>query len=277
MQFYLFVFLTLVFSFGNAQQSKATYTKKVNMELDFSANPNMPKDVADRIKKRISAPQVFHLHFDKNQSIYKMEERLEAPQQGNGGERRGRWRNSGNQIVHTNLATRDQTTQQELLGKLFLVSKTAWSPEWNFSGETKQIGKYTAYEATYTYKKNPNQIMMPFGRRNNNEDSKAAEPKKVEAVVSAWFSPDIPIPAGPDRFFGLPGLVLMVQDGNTVYVCTEVQMNSSEKVTLTPPKKGKKVTIEEFNKIREERTKEMRERFQNNSNRRDQNRGFIRR
>lgn len=41
-------------------------------------------------------------------------------------------------------------------------------------------------------------------------------------------------------------------------------MNSSEKVDLNPPKKGEKVTNEEFNKIQKEKAEEMRERFQNN-------------
>ena len=30
------------------------------------------------------------------------------------------------------------------------------------------------------------------------------------AVVEAWFAPEIPVPAGPGLYGGLPGLVLMV-------------------------------------------------------------------
>lgn len=271
---FLITLLFLLFSFGGwAQITKATYSLKVN--VDFSGNSNMPKDVVDRIKKRLSEPQTFTLFFDNHQSIYKQEEKLDAPQQGNRGMRVMRFGSGGNDITHTNLATREQTLQQEMFGKLFLVTKTPWVPKWNFTGETKQIGRYTAYEATYTYKQKPNRIRMSFGRRNN--DTKDEEPKEVEVTVSVWFTPDIPVSAGPDRFFGLPGLVLMVQDGNRLFVCTEVNMNTTEKIDLVPPNKGKKVTAEELAKIRDEKTKEVRERFQNNSNRKGQNRMFIRR
>ena len=272
---YLIVLISLFFAFGGwAQINIATYSLKVTM--DFSASPNMPKDVADRIKQRLSKPQTFTLFFDKQQSIYKREEKLDAPQQGNRGMRVMRFGSGGNDITHTNLATREQTLQQEMFGKLFLVTKTLWTPKWNFTGETKQIGRYTAYEATYSYKQKPNQFRMSFGRRNN-EDKEKEEPKEVEVTVSVWFTPDIPVSAGPDRFFGLPGLVLMVQDGKRIFVCTEVNMNTTEKIKLTPPKKGQKVTAEELAKIREEKTKEMRERFQNNSNRKGRNQIYIRR
>lgn len=274
MRFLISILIFLVSFGGLAQITKATYSLKVNM--DFSGNPNMPKEVVERIKKRLSEPQTFHLFFDNNQSIYKKEEKLEAPQEGNRGMRMMRFGTGGNDITYTNLATRAQTIQQELFGKLFLVNKTPWTPKWNFTGETKQIGRYNAYEATYTHKQKPSQIRMSFGRRNN-ETSKEEEPEEVEVTVSVWFTPDVPIPAGPERFFGLPGLVLMVQDGNRIFVCTEVKMNTTEKIDLTPPKKGQKVTGEEFAEIREEKTKEMRDRFQNNSNRKNQNRIFIRR
>jgi GLPGLI family protein len=272
------IFIAFFLTNVSAQLAKATYTMKVSVDMDFSTNRNMPKEVVERIKKRLSEPQTFFLTFDNNQSIYKNEEKLDAPQQGSRGNRVMRFGGADKQITHTNLATRIQTTQQELLGKLFLVTQPLKTPQWNFTGETKQIGNYTAYEATYTHKNKPNQIRMSFGRRSNDKKQEEnEEPKEEEVTVSVWFTPDIPIPAGPDKYFGLPGLVLMVQDGNKVYVCTKVQMNSKEKVNLNPPKKGEKVTGEEFKKIREEKTKEMRERFQNNSNRGNKNRIFIRR
>ncbi len=34
--------------------------------------------------------------------------------------------------------------------------------------------------------------------------------QRVVRTYEAWFTPDIPVPAGPQHFFGLPGLVLLV-------------------------------------------------------------------
>lgn len=266
MRILLLALSILVTSISNAQLSKATYTMKVSMDIDFSANPNIPKNVVDRIKKRMSEPQKFHLFFDQGQSLYKKEEKLESPQ-GERGRMSMRFGGGSGSIIHTDLAARKQTSQQELFGKLFLVSKDEQNRKWNFTGASKQIGKYTAYEATYTTKQAPDNFRMSFGRRNAG-DEKEEKPEKVDVTVSVWFTPDVPISAGPAGYFGLPGLVLMVQDGNRVLVCTEVQLNTAEKFKLEPPKKGVKVTQEEFSKIRDEKSKEMGERFRNNGNRR---------
>ena len=71
--------------FSNGQLAKATYTMKVSMNMDFANNPNIPKNVAERIKKRMSEPQSFNLFFDQTQSLYKKEEKLDSPQGGRGG------------------------------------------------------------------------------------------------------------------------------------------------------------------------------------------------
>ena len=268
----IFIFISSV---TFSQQIKATYAMKVTRNVDFSGNPNMPKQVVERIKKRLSEPVNYDLFFDQNQSIYKQQEKLDTPQSGRGG-MWDRFGGGSQNIIHTNLATGQQTNQQELFSKLFLVNREVKAREWNFTGESKQIGKYMAYEATYTQMQNPPQFRMSFGRRGNNDEEKEKEPEKIEITVSVWFTPDIPISAGPDNYFGLPGLVLMVQDNKKVLVCTEVQMNPEDKIKLTPPKKGDEVTWKEFNEIREKKAKEMRDRFQNNSNRGTQSRVFIR-
>lgn len=268
----IFIFISSV---TFSQQIKATYAIKVKRNVDFSGNPNMPKQVVERIKKRLSEPIKYDLFFDQNQSIYKQQEKLDTPQSGRGG-MWARFEGGSQNIIHTNLATGQQTNQKELFSKLFLINREVKAREWNFTGESKQIGQYMAYEATYTQMQNPPQFRMSFGRRGNNDEEKEKEPEKIEITVSVWFTPDIPISAGPDNYFGLPGLVLMVQDNKKVLVCTEVQMNPEDKIKLTPPKKGDEVTWKEFNEIREKKAKEMRDRFQNNSNRGTQSRVFIR-
>lgn len=275
MRAFLITIFIFISSVTFSQQIKATYAMKVTRNVDFSGNPNMPKQVVERIKKRLSEPVNYDLFFDQNQSIYKQQEKLDTPQSGRGG-MWARFGGGSQNIIHTNLATGQQTNQQELFSKLFLVNREVKAREWNFTGESKQIGQYMAYEATYTQMQNPPQFRMSFGGRGNNEEEKEKEKKKIEVTVSVWFTPDIPISAGPDNYFGLPGLVLMVQDKNKLLVCTEVQMNPKDKIKLTPPKKGEEVTWKEFKEIREKKSKEMRERFQNNSNRNNQNRIFIR-
>ncbi len=267
--------LILSASFSSAQLAKATYTMKVSMNMDFTNNPNIPKNVVERIKKRMSEPQNFQLFFDQTQSLYKKEEKLDSPQ-GRSGVMSMRFGGGAGSITHTDLANRKQTSQQELFGKMFLVSKNMKQRKWNFTGASKQIGQYTAYEATYVYMKAPTSFRMSFGNRAKDEEKEEEAPEKVPVTVSVWFTPDIPISAGPANYFGLPGLVLMAQDDNRVLVCTEVQMNIKDKIKLEAPRKGQAVTQEEFSKIREKKAEEMRERFQNNGNRGNGNRIMIR-
>jgi GLPGLI family protein len=46
-----------------------------------------------------------------------------------------------------------------------------------------------------------------------------------ETIVTAWYTPEIPVNQGPDKYWGLPGLILEVNDGKTV-LCSKVVLNS---------------------------------------------------
>ena len=58
-------------------------------------------------------------------------------------------------------------------------------------------------------------------------------------------------------------LILELKDDNTQILCTKIVMNPKEKTELKEPTKGKVVTQQEYDAIIEEKTKEMRERMQN--------------
>ena len=261
--FFLFIFL---FSVGNtllSQQGKATYSVKTSLGDDFKLNSRIPKQVAERIKKGMSEPILFELFFDQKQSVYKIEEKLDSPRQGGN---RMRWFSSwgkgGSQIVHSNLSSKVQTIQQELFGKLFLITDTLSSSKWKFTGKQKKIGNYTAYEAQYS--ETQNIINMNFWSGRNNSPNDSIKTKDVK--VSVWFTPEIPVSAGPSKYFGLPGLVLMVQDDKKMLICNEIKLNINEKISLDAPKRGDVVTRYEFDEIQKIKTEEMKVRFQNNRN-----------
>ena len=70
--------------------------------------------------------------------------------------------------------------------------------------------------------------------------------------VIAWFALDLPISIGPDKYCGLPGMILEINEANgaVVYTATNVLL-SNEKVEITKPtakKKIKVLTTEEYNK-----------------------------
>ena len=64
------------------------------------------------------------------------------------------------------------------------------SPDWTLESDTLTVCGYTCKKATTTY----------FGRN-----------------YTAWYAPEIPISDGPWKFFGLPGLILKVEDDREHY------------------------------------------------------------
>ena len=131
------------------------------------------------------------------------------------------------------------------------------------TGETKQIGIYNAYKATIT--KEVEEREFNFGRRPTRGDASESEPeapKMREVVMSAWFTPEIPVSTGPAMYGGLPGLILEINDDKTIILCTKVVINPKDKIKIKAPSKGKVVTRSEFDQIAENKAKEMEEMYQ---------------
>ena len=78
-------------------------------------------------------------------------------------------------------------------------------------------------------------------------------------TIEAWFTPEIPVSAGPGLYGGLPGLILVVSvnDGHTVYSATEVSLTAVEDGVVKPPDDGQEVSREEYEKIVAEKLAEL--------------------
>lgn len=142
--------------------------------------------------------------------------------------------------------------QREVADRTYLVSDSINKLAWKLSDETKQILGYTARKATSVRIQQQMRISMENGEMKR-------VPVQDTAAVVAWYTTDIPVPAGPDYQGQLPGLILEldVAKGQTVYKAIEV----SPKVSLNKirePKEGKKMTAAEFTKERDKIMEEMR-------------------
>jgi hypothetical protein len=60
---------------------------------------------------------------------------------------------------------------------------------------------------------------------------------------------DIPISQGPENYWGLPGLILEVNDGTTTILCSKIVINPKDRKEIKQPKKGTPITQKEFEKI----------------------------
>lgn len=134
--------------------------------------------------------------------------------------------------VFSDLENRLQIEQKEFMSRLFLIESEYEQRAWKFTGEQKIILEYPCQEA----------IMEEEGK-----------------MVHAWFTPRIALPFGPGKFGNLPGLVLAVDinDGQQVIEAISVELKPVDAALLKRPKKGKRVTEEEYQAIVEEKMKEM--------------------
>ncbi len=73
------------------------------------------------------------------------------------------------------------------------------------------------------------------------------------ALVEAWFSPDIPVPAGPGLYNGLPGLILLVTHEaiGEVYAAESVDLGEKSGAGIAAPSTGRKVSADQYRRIKD--------------------------
>tara|TARA_R110001583_G_scaffold86860_1_gene226720 strand:+ start:56549 stop:57412 length:864 start_codon:yes stop_codon:yes gene_type:complete len=248
-------------------QGKAMYQTKSSLNMDF-AGSGIPADRIKKMKERMKnqLEKTYVLTFNKTASIYKQEEKLDQSSKGRGGMRFMMMGGIGSGKYYKNSQTKTLAKENEFSGKNFLIKDDLITYEWKMEQETKMIGENLCFKATTVIERPVRNTNFRFGRRNNKEEEKKEEPKETVMeliIVTAWYTLDIPVSHGPDDYWGLPGLILEVSDGNTQILCTKIVMNPKEKTDITEPTKGKVVSQKEYDEILKNKMKEMRERMGN--------------
>ena len=263
--------LTMIISssslFAQDFQGKAYYMSKTTMDMDQFGGQDMSAERKKQIQERMKSflEKEYTLVFSKSESIYKEEEKLEAP--GSGGGRRGFGASLSGGPKYKNVQTKEVIQDQEFFGKQFLIKDELKDLKWTMGTETKQIGQYTCFKATAIVVPSGLDISSFRGPRGRNDDKskdstnskEPVEPKTIEVV--AWYTPQIPVNQGPDDYWGLPGLILEVNADRTTILCTKIVLNPTEKETIEKPKKGEEVTQTEYTEITTKKLEEMRENF----------------
>ena len=251
----LFLSVTI---FAQSFQGKATY--KTHQKFDFKmkkeksgVNSDLQKQLKAQLMKQFQ--KTYTLNFDKSTSTYKQNEELSSPQAAtNGMQIKIMGSGGGTDVLYKNINEKRFINKTEISGKRFLIKDNLEKYDWEMTSETKNIGNYTCYKATKKREETRSSFSMTDGEK---EETK----KTVTIETVAWYTPQIPVSNGPGKFWGLPGLILEIQDGKKTIVCTEIVINPSEKVNIKEPSKGKKVSQKKFDEIMDKHSKEMMERF----------------
>jgi GLPGLI family protein len=261
------IILILFLSFEGYSQEflgKAYYMSKSTVNMDWMNNmsPERAKYIKARMKTALEKNYI--LDFDSKSSYFKEEVTLDAGGSGGGGFNWMQFVVGPDQgDIYKDVQEKMYINKRELFGKVFLIKDNIEPTKWVMTGESKKIGQYNAFKATYT--KEVEEQVFSFSRRqqqnNDQENNNPAQPKTKLVTMTAWFTPEIPVSTGPAMYGGLPGLILEISDGNRTMLCTKVVINPKEKIKIKEPSKGKIVSNLEFKKIQEDKMKEMRERY----------------
>jgi GLPGLI family protein len=267
-------FLIGLFSFGQSFQGMAVYESKTStadfkkrMEGNKNITPDMQKMIEERMKTMFE--KTFILNFDKTSSIYKEEEKLETP--GGNTQVSPRFMASimgGGGTFYKNTKEKSYTVDKEFMGKEFLVKDSLSTLKWKMESESKEIGGYLCMKAT---------AVKPISKTDfrNFRPKKEVKPEEgktesktnlmddlelpKEAIITAWYTPDIPVNQGPESYWGLPGLILEVSDGKTIVLCSKIVMNVKDKIEIKAPTNGKVLSQAEYDDIVVKKMKEMQE------------------
>lgn len=83
--------------------------------------------------------------------------------------------------------------------------------KWELNTKTKKIDGYNCYNATREKK-----IRNKTGT--------------YEFLIEAWYTPQIPVPYGPNEFNGLPGLILELKDTHNTFYVKNIKLGMKQKI-----------------------------------------------
>jgi GLPGLI family protein len=154
------------------------------------------------------------LYFNQNESKY-IESEEKAEDQGGYSWKKQKYE------IRKNYANKTQNDILELFGKVYMIEDSLPVQNWKIKNDIKEIAGHICMNAVRT------------------------DTTKLQKI-EAWFAMDIPVPTGPERNFGLPGLILEVNVNDDAMVIT-AQSVTMRKLTneLEMPKKLKSKKIKE--------------------------------
>ena len=227
--FLLILFSLLSINFFAQKSGTIVYKESIKLEID------MPEG-NEELLKNIPTSQSFDkvLIFNENESIYEnkgLPQDIDVSHEEDGSEMNIVIKSPESKVY---LNTKDDTyiNSQEFFGRHFLITDKIKKLEWKVLGEQKKVLDYVCIKA---------------------------EAKGDDGPIVAWFAPQLAVKNGPNGFVGLPGMILALEQdgGNRTTIASSIDLKAVDPVTLVKPTKGKVVTRDEFNKMKDEKMKEM--------------------
>ncbi len=234
----------------------ATYKSSMSIESLNVAGRNMSPDMQESIRKQLmqQSQRDYTLKFNLQESLWKEDVALESEAAAPSGGGMQIRMSTGNSVSYLNPSKNQFLEETEIFGKKFLIEDELPTFNWKITGETKKIGDYNVIKAEY--QNITEQMTMSL----SDSESKT-ETVMDTTMITAWYTPDIPVSQGPSNTWGLPGLILELKNGNFTFLCTKVELNPATPVEIEVPNKGKRVSRDEADQIRDEKLQEMMKKY----------------
>lgn len=248
-QYIKFCLIFLGIFFANAQEITGIATYKTHLKIDFPKDSVVKPSAAlnDIHASLLKANQKeYALHFSSSESFYKEVAKLTAPTAGSLGIISG-MSVGGFDETYKNIKAARYLRETQIMGKEFLIADTLQKKNWVLEKESKTIGEYVCFKATFTEEVTVDKF---------NSNSSMYDEVKEMRTVEAWYTPQIPVEHGPGLFWGLPGLVLEVADGDTKILCSKIVLNPKKNIEINIPNKGTRITQDEFDKLKKKKLRE---------------------
>ena len=225
---------------ANAQGLIITYeeTVKINLPSSQIDNPEIRAAFERQIRDLSKTAQ---LSINNGVSVYKVGESEQSKKRTN--------RVEGNQEITTSVRNINPVphtiyknhhdklmlSQANFEGKEYLIEEPLINKlQWEIGRNKKEISGFQCIEATAT--------------------------TESGSKVTAWYTPDIPVNAGPSSYWGLPGLILYLElnDGGRVFSCTSIEQ-VKDMPAIQAPDKGEKMSPEQYDKMVDNRIQRLKD------------------
>ena len=227
---YITVTLLIAFSSGFGQVTKAEAIYKVKLQLKENTDK---KKLSKRTKMVLEEMENISVQFlyNEGKGSFKAVEDMELDYITKLNRSSAKIFSGTKDNFYYDVPNKKVVSDHEIWGTTYNVVYKFDHFNWELQNETKTIDTYLCYKATTIYSyKNRKGTITTFN-------------------VTAWYTPQIPIPLGPKNYTGLPGLILELREGNITIYLTELTLNPEKKIKIDKVPEGKEVTEAAFEKI----------------------------
>ena len=243
---------------NKSKKEAVSISKESEKESAEDAIAGIDKEAFEEAMKK-AFQKNYLLTFNKNEALFEEVVALEKPKPGQSGISVS-VSMSGDGDKYMNTKDKISYTEEDIFGYEFVIKDSLPKIDWQITTETKIIGDYNCVKATYIepVSKNDLEAYERYQGKINNGKTTLFQMKKPEPqTITAWYTSEIPVSFGPNGVWGLPGLILQLENENYIYFCTKVSLKNNEKVKIKIPNSGKVISKKEYEKYEKKMQKQM--------------------